>query len=210
MRITTKATYDMATGDLLEWEGYEYEGPVELAGGGPSSEQKAAAASQAAATNQAAQTSKDMLNIYKNQYAKIEPFATSRMNNGLPFFPALTDFAKGTTAQAYAPAYSALNKRMSSMGALPSGFRTQALSDLDASKARSFDQNLVNNLLLNETAKNNAAAMLVNQQQLSNPLGWSGAVTQGNSALMNAPLANSGLGGILGGIAGGAMSALPF
>lgn len=179
-------------------------------GGGPSDEQKRAAAAQEEANKQSAQTSKDMLNIYKSQYAKIDPFATQRMNNGLPFFPALTDFARGTSAQAFAPAYASLNQRLNSMGTLPSGFRTAALSDLDASRARSFDQNLVNNLLLNETAKNNAAAMLTGQQQMSNPLGWTQATTQGNQAIMQAPLQSQGVGSIIGGIAGAASKMMPF
>jgi hypothetical protein len=178
-------------------------------GGGPSQSQKDAAASQARATDQASRTSADMLNVYKSQLGKIDPFATSRLNNGLPYYKALTDFSSGTNAKAYAPAYAALNRRFSSMGAMPSGFRTQALSDLDAARARDFDSSLVNNLNLNETAKNNAAAMLTGQQQLANPLGWTGQTMQGNSSIMNAPLASPGIGGLIGGIAGGALSAIP-
>lgn len=179
-------------------------------GGGPSSEQKAAAASQAAATQQAAQTSKEMLGVYKSQLAKIDPFATSRLNAGLPFFNSLTDASKGQIAQAYQPAYAALNRRLSTMGALPSGFRTTATTALDAAKARDFDSGLLNNLMLNETAKNNAAAMLTGQQQMANPLGWTNATMQGNQSIMQAPLASPGLGGMLGGLAGGALSAIPF
>jgi len=41
MRVTTKAVFDIESGDLLEWEGYDYEDPVELACGGPSAAQKA-------------------------------------------------------------------------------------------------------------------------------------------------------------------------
>lgn len=179
-------------------------------GGGPSDSQKRAADAQAAATQQATKTSQDMLNVYKRQLGLIEPFATSRLNNGLPFFPALTDYSKGTTAQAFQPAYAALNRRFASMGALPSGFKTQAVSDLDAQRARAFDSQLVNNLMLNETAKNNAAAMLTGQQQLANPLGWTGAAMQGNQSIMNAPLASPGIGGVLGGLVGGAASGIPF
>lgn len=178
-------------------------------GGGPSQQQKDAAAAQANATNQAARTSQDMLGVYKSQLAKIDPFATSRLNSGLPYFGALTDFSNGTNARAYAPAYASLNRRLSSLGPMPSGFRTQALTDLDASRARDFDSSLVNDLNLNETAKNNAAAMLTGQQQLANPLGWTGQTMQGNSSIMNAPLASPGIGGLIGGIAGGALSAIP-
>jgi hypothetical protein len=207
MKITTRAVYDIETGRLLERDSFDYEGPLELAGGGPSQSQKDAAAAQADATRQASETQRQMLDVYKGQLGKIEPFATSRLNNGLPFYNALTDFSKGTTAQAYQPAYAALNRRLTTMGALPSGFRTQALSDLDAARARAFDQNQVQNMMLNETAKNNAAAMLTGQQQLANPLGWTNATMQGNQSIMQAPLASPGIGGILGGIAG---AALPF
>ena len=178
-------------------------------GGGPSQQQKNAAQAQADATNQSAQTSRDMLGIYKNQYAKIDPFATNRLNNGLPFYKALTDYNNGTTAQAFQPAYAALNRRLSSTGAMPSGFGLQARTDLDAQRARAFDSGQVNNMMLNETAKNNAAAMLTGQQQLSNPLGWTGQTMQGNQSIMNAPLASPGIGGLIGGLAGGALSAIP-
>jgi hypothetical protein len=178
-------------------------------GGGPSQQQKDAAASQAEATNQASQNSRDMMGVYKSQLGKIDPFATNRLNNGLPFFNQLTDATSGTNAQAFQPAYAALNRRLSGMGALPSGFRTQALSDLDASKARSFDSGLTNNLMMNETAKNNAAAMLTGQQQMANPLGWTGATMQGNQSIMQAPLASPGISGLIGGLAGGALSAIP-
>ena len=151
-----------------------------------------------------------MLSAQKAQMAKIDPFATSRLNNGLPFYGALTDYGKGTLAQSYLPTYASANRRMSSMGALPSGFRENVLGSIDAQKARDFDSQQVNNMMLNETAKNNAAAMLTGQAQLANPLGWTNATMQGNQSIMNAPLAKPGLGGMLGGLAGGAMSAMPF
>lgn len=215
MWVTTKAVYQMNdAGDyeLVSMEGYEYEGPVAMCGGGPSDSQKQAAASQAQLNQQDMQTQQQMLQMYKDQYAKVNPFETNRMNNGLPYFNALTDYTNGTNAQAFKPAYAALSQRISANGALPSGFGQQLTSDLDAQKARSFDSGMTNNLALNDTAKTNAAAALVGQQQLSNPLGWSQAVTQGNSAIMNAPLASPGIGGMLGGMAGAALSnpAIPF
>jgi len=209
MKITTKAVFDIETMQMESWEGFEYAGPTERAGGGPSQQQKDAAASQANLTNQTAQTSRDMLGIYKNQYAKIDPFATNRMQNGLPYYKSLTDFASGTNAKAFAPAYAALNRRLSSTGPMPSGFGMQARSDLDAARARDFDSRLQDNLALNETAKDNAAAMLTGQQGMANPLGWTGATMQGNQSIMQAPLASPGLGGLIGGIAGGALSAIP-
>lgn len=176
-------------------------------GGGPSSEQKSAARSQEQLNAQTAANSREMMQVYKDQLHKIEPFATSRMNNGLPFFDSLTDSSSVQNGQAWAPARAAMIRRFSKMGDLPSGMRERSLADLDSSRARAFDSGLRDNLLVNETAKNNAAAMLVGQQQMANPLGWTGAATQGNNAVMNAPLQSAGMGGLLGGIAGGAASA---
>lgn len=43
MKITTKAVYDIATWELLEWEGYEYSGPIEEVKGGASKAEQSAA-----------------------------------------------------------------------------------------------------------------------------------------------------------------------
>lgn len=179
-------------------------------GGGPSAAQNAAAASQAKLTDQSAQTSREMLDFYKQQQGKIDPFATSRLNNGLPFANAMSDASNGTIARSFAPLYAQQNRRFSGFGALPSGFREQARTDLDAQRARAFDQGQIQNLLTNEQAKTQGAQMLTGQQQLANPLGWNQSAMGGNSSIMNAPLQSPGLGGLIGGIAGGAMSAIPF
>jgi hypothetical protein len=183
-------------------EFFSYQGEVARCGGGPSSQAKAASAAEAAATLQNTKTQQDMLNFYKTQQLKIDPFATQRLNEGLPFFNALTDFSKGPIEQAYAPQYAALNRRLSSMGALPSGYRTQAITALDALKARDYDSSIVNNLLMNEQAKQQAAGLLTNQQTGANPLGWAGAVTAGNSAIMQGMPPSPGIGGVLGGAFG--------
>jgi hypothetical protein len=176
-------------------------------GGGPSKEQKAAARSQEQANAQNAATQREMLGIYKDQFKKIEPFETERMKNGLPFFNALTDFSSGTNAQAFAPARAQLLRRLGGQS-LPSGFREAALTDFEGDRSRAFDSSLRENLLIQEQAKNNAAQALTGQQQLANPLGWSQAVTQGNNAVMNAPLAKPGIAGLLGGVAGGVGAAM--
>src|SRR4051794_3796714 len=112
-------------------------------GGGPSRAQNEAASAQANLSNQAATASKDMLDFQKHQMGLIAPFATERMQNGLPFYNSLTDATNGTTAQAFKPAYAALNSRMSTQGALPNGFGQQMTTDLDAQRARAFDSGLV-------------------------------------------------------------------
>lgn len=213
MWVTTKAVYQMNdAGDyeLVSMDGYDYEGPIAHCGGGPSRAQNDAASAQAAASNQASANSREMMDFQKQQMGLITPFATNRMQNGLPFYNSLTDSTNGTTAQAFKPAYAALNQRMSTQGALPNGFGQQMTGDLDAQRARAFDSGLVGNMVMNDNAKTNAAGMLTGQESLANPLGWSGNAMQGNSSIMNAPLAKPGIGGMLGGIAGGAMSAIPF
>jgi hypothetical protein len=72
-------------------------------------------------SDQSAQTSREMLDFYKQQQAQITPFATSRMNNGLPFANAMSDASNGTIARSFAPARAQLQRRLSSFGSLPSG-----------------------------------------------------------------------------------------
>jgi hypothetical protein len=84
--------------------------------------------------------------IQKDAYDSIKPFATSRMNGGLPFFDVLTDYTGSTTA-AYAPGRSAILRRFDTMSGLPSGMKEQTLADYDANEARGFDQNMINNLV---------------------------------------------------------------
>lgn len=180
-------------------------------GGGPSPAQNAAAASSANLSNQEGAAMQTGENRATAAYNQINPYATSRLNNGLPFYAGMQDYAGGPSATAYAPAKAAVMRRYGSMGsAAPSGSEQQNLTNVDASRANAFDSSLVNNQMLNETAKNNAAAMITGQQQLANPLGWAGAQSGTNSSIMNAPLATQGLSGLYGGLAGGAMSAIPF
>ena len=149
-------------------------------GGGPSQAQQNAAQAQANLSNQTAQTAADQTAFMKSQEQKIDPFATSRLNGGLPYFNSLTDYSNGTTAAAYAPGRAALLQRFNTMSGLPSGMKEQTLSDYDANEARAFDQNMVSNLNTNEQAKQGAAALLTGQEQISNPVGYTSAAMQGN------------------------------
>lgn len=190
---------------------FDYEGPVALCGGGPSPEQRQAASSQANLTAQTAKIAGDNQQMVKDQFAKIDPYATSRLQNGLPFKNALTDFSAGTNAQAYAPARAAMLRGLSRFGsALPSGFKTQAMNDFEENRAHAFDSDQVNNLMGDEAAKGNAASVLTGQQQIANPLGYTSAAMQGNQSIMQAPLQKAGMSGLLGGAVSGAMSAIPF
>jgi hypothetical protein len=66
---------------------------------------------------------------------------------------------------------------------------------------------MVNNLLMNEQAKSDAARVLTNQAQVLNPLGYYSGAQQGNNSIMQAPLQRPGLAGLIGGVAGGASKA---
>lgn len=178
-------------------------------GGGSAPEVERGAHAQEALNRQTTAAGGQMLGRFNNLYGQITPFATSRMKSGLPFFNSMMDYSSGTNAQAFQPAYGALNRRLASMGPMPSGFRTQAFTDLDAQKARSYDEQLRNNLLMNEAAKTQGAGMLMSEQDRMNPLGWTNAATQGNQVVMGTP-ASPGVGGMLGGAFMGGLSRMPF
>lgn len=208
MWITTRATYDIATGRLLAWEGFKYHGMVDRCGSGPSEEQKTAAASQAALNAYLISSGTANQTRVNKNYDLIEPYASERLKSGLPFFGALTDYGKGTTGRAFQPARAALERRLSSFGSLPSGFAEQSRRDLDTAQAHAFDDSMRSNLLMNEQAKQDATRILTGQAQVLNPLGYFGTATSGNNSIMQAPLQKPGFAGVLGGLTGGALGAL--
>lgn len=179
-------------------------------GGGPSAEQKAAASSQANLTNQLAGVANRQQDFFEKQQNTVNPFYLSRMQNGLPYMNQLTDSSSGLTARAFAPARQALLQRLGTQQGLPSGFREQALTDLDSQQAQSFDQQLLQAQQMNEAAKAGGAAGLMGQAQMANPMGYYGGAMGGNQSIMQAPLQRPGIGGLLGGVAGGLASAIPF
>lgn len=139
----------------------------------------------------------------QDQQNKVNPFYTDTMNKGLPYMSNLTDAAGGNTARAFAPARAQLEQQLGHMqNNLPSGFATQARTDLASNQARAFDDQLQQAQGANFQAKQQGASGLLGQAQIANPTAYSGQATQGNYALMNAPLAKPGLGGLLGGIGG--------
>lgn len=212
MKIIRKIEFQMTDSGMEETfrDDHFYDGPIEHCGGGPTAAQNAAASSQANLTNQLsgiAGRSQDFLEAQQN---KVNPFYTSRMQNGLPYMNALTDSAGGTTAQAFAPARAQLMRSLGSQQGLPSGFREQAISDFNEGQGQAFDQNLISALNANEQAKQAGASGLLGQAQIANPQGYFGAAMGGNQSIMNAPLQKPGLSGLLGGVAGGLASAVPF
>lgn len=180
-------------------------------GGGPSSQQRAAATAQANLSNKLSDVFGQQFAFQQQQQQKANPFYTSMMQQGLPYFGALTDAAAGTNAQAFQPAKAQLERQLGQQAnMLPSGFAEQARTDLAANQARAYDQNLVGNLGSNFAARQAGASGLLGQAQIANPAAYSGQALQGNQSIMQAPLASPGLGGLLGGMAGGLVSAMPF
>jgi len=180
-------------------------------GGGPSQEQKNAAQSQANLNNQLSGDFGQQYQFQQQQQQAANPFYKSLMNNGLPYYANLTDAMAGNTAQAFAPAKAQLNAQLGQgANALPSGFATQARTDLAAQQGRAFDQSLQGAQGANLQARQQGASGLLGQAQIANPTAYSGQALQGGQSIMQAPLASPGLAGLLGGLGGGLASALGF
>ena len=137
----------------------------------------------------------------------VSPFYQDRATNGLPYYQNLIDQTSGTSAQAFAPARAALNRRLGAQPGLPSGFREGATRDLDEAQAQNFDQGLVGAQAAQEEAKQRGIQGLA---EVNNPMPYYSGAMGGNQAVMNANLRKPGWGGVLGGVAGGLASAIPF
>jgi hypothetical protein len=180
-------------------------------GGGPSQAQQNAAQAQANLSNTLGQAFQSNEAFKEKQQQAVNPFYTGLMNQGLPYMANLTDATSGNVARAFQPAQQQLEKTLGqNANALPSGFATGARSDLAANQARAFDQSLQGVQGANLQAKQQGASGLLGQAQIANPTAYSGQAVGANQSIMQAPLASPGLGGLLGGIGGGLMSALPF
>lgn len=180
-------------------------------GGGPSQQQQQAATAQTNLDNTLGADFGQQFQFQQAQQNKANPFYTSLMQQGNPYLANQTDAAGGNNAAAFAPARAQLERQIGQGGnALPSGFATQARTDLAANQARSYDQGLNSIQQGNLATRQQGASGLLGQAQIANPTAYSGQAVQGNSSVMNAPLASPGLGGLLGGLAGGLASAIPF
>ena len=190
MRVTTKITVDIESGEVLEHFWYEYTGPVDRACGGdalaPAKQQEA---QSQVALNNALQTG------YTQRNNAQTPFLMDRMKNGLPYFNDLIDFNNGTLARAAAPQRASLLRGLSGFGdTLASGFKEGVIGDFNANLARQFDDSMVSALGQNEATKENAANML-------NPLGYAGAATGAAGSVLSAPPVNTGgFGNFMGGL----------
>jgi hypothetical protein len=186
-----------------------YDGPWELTGGGPSPEQKAAAASNAMLSGKLADVAERNENYTEAQRNKTTPFYTNLMNAGPDYTPAALDYAGGTNARAYAPARAALMRRLGATTGLPSSAREQALTDFDMTRARGYDDSLMSILADRQAARERGAAGIMGEAQQANPLGYYSGAMQGNQSILQAPLQRPGAAGLIGGILGAASKFAP-
>ena len=197
MRVSTRVVIDIETGTIIERESFIYRGSVGFVCGGDSlAKQK-----QAAADAQA-QAAKTMSGIAASRNAVQQPFLEDLTKNGLGYLPQMLDYTNGTLAKSEAPERAALNRNLAGFGdTLPSGFKTQTQTDFNSKEGNLFDQNVVNALNTNQSAKMSAAEQL-------NPLGYYGGSTGANSSVLSAPPVQSGgVGNFLGGAASGLLNA---
>lgn len=195
MKITTKLVINIETGATIAHEWYEYDGPIaKLCGGDALSDAKLQAAKsqgqlaqeQGALANQAAGT--------------FMPFFSDLAKNGLSFMPQLEDYSSGTLAKSFAPARAAQARQLAGFGdTLPSGFKQQQQTNLNAQEGQAFDQNQVQNLMMNQQAKEGAA------QQLNPAAFFSGASGSNGSILGAGPVNSGGVGNWLGGALSGVL-----
>jgi hypothetical protein len=175
-------------------------------GGGPTGQQKQAATDQQNLANQQGAAAGRQEQFTEAQQNKVNPFYSSMMQNGLPYASQMTDAASGLNARAFAPARQALNQQLGTQQGLPSGFATQARTDLNSNQAQGFDQQLLSGLQANQAAKQQGAAGLMGQAQMANATGLYSGASSANNSVMQAPLQSPGMMGVLGGVAGGLAS----
>ena len=211
MKITTKAVFDIASGELLDWEGFDYEGPLELAGGGPSNTQKQAQQQQLQNAQQEGALANQSAGKFNTFTGEVAPFYQMEQKNGLPFYNNLNDFASGTSARAYAPVRADFLRRTASMGSLPSGSKAAGINDINEAQARDFDSTLIQNMMANFATKQAGAAGTTGLAQIVNPAAFYGGSTQAATGATQPlqPAFNPWM-GVLGGAVQGATSALPF
>lgn len=180
-------------------------------GGGPSSTQQAAAGQQLSNAQQEGQLAGQSAQKFNSLYGQAQPFYSSEMTNGLPFYNNLTDFTSGTVAQAYNPAKANFLRSTSTMGALPSGFKSAGMNDINEAEGKTFDSSLVNNMMANFATKQGGAAGLAGLMQAVNPAAFYGGSSASAGSAMQPlqPQANPWM-GVLGGAVQGASSAIPF
>jgi hypothetical protein len=220
MYISTRIVFDMETGALISRDGFEYVGAVELCKG--DSTAKAAEQQQASFDSQ-------LMAAFQQQFGKqsaVTSYLTSKLQPMIdnPTGVSAADLAAARTSSddqfssAYQNAQKALNAKMATSGdsQLPSGVGAQLNSALLQAEAadKATGQNTIT--MQNEQLKQqnywNAVNGLNGVATTENPLGYANSATSGSGAVANlsqAVTASSGptFGSIIGGLAGGALSA---
>ena len=109
----------------------------------------------------------------KTAFGTALPYYQERVKKGLPFFNELVDYRGGTTARAAAPRRAALIRQMRQGGLSPTDPAYMAtMGDFEANLGRGFDDQMVQNLMANEAAKQSAAGILMNYGQAMDPLAY--------------------------------------
>lgn len=205
MKIIRRIEFQMTDSGMEELfrDDFEYSGPIELCGGGPSAAQNAAAASQADLTKQLGATAAQNEAYTEAQRNKTTPFYTDMMENGPGYYNAAMDAGSGVNARAYAPAEAAMERSLGASTGLPSGYKDQARTDFNEARAQGYDGNMMATLADRQATKERGAAGIMGEAQQANPLGYYQGAEQGNSSIMNANLRKPGLAGTIGGLVGG-------
>jgi hypothetical protein len=224
MFITTCATFLIATGELISRDGFEYDGPVDLAcGGGPSQAQQSLAATQQQFYNTMTQNyaqnfagQQNILNTLKGAWAPILAAGPGQYGFTPAEDAAMRSAATQGTAANYAAASRAVNANLAAKGGdafLPSGAATQVNSQVAQAAA---SQQSSENLGITQAGYaqglsnfNNASKVMGGVADTLNPAGYlSGTNTAGSdaytSAYENQQMANAAspwnaVSGILGG-----------
>lgn len=116
-------------------------------------------------------------------------FFGNEMQNGMPYYRNMTDYAGGNTAQAFAPARGQLLRSTSQYQNLPSGYRDALMTNLNAQQGRAFDSQLMQAQIAQQQAKQQGAAGLTGEEQIaaSQALGYGSQAGNANQSILNAP-----------------------
>jgi hypothetical protein len=145
--------------------------------GGPSQAQQQQQQAQLTATNQNAALSKQLGDIFTSGEQATQPFYTSLLNQGLPYFNAQSQYSTSALAPQINQAQAAQKSKEAGYGgALPSGFADAASRDISTQGAEMFDQNQLSLLQQQEQAKMAGAAGL-------NPLAAGQTASQTNAGI---------------------------
>jgi hypothetical protein len=128
-RVNTEVVLDIGTGKVLSKKFHRYWGKWELACGGPTSQQTAAATSTA-------NIDSTLAGMFQTDATQTQPFYENLLANGLPYFNAQSQYSTSALAQGEGQAEAAQSRSLAGEGStLPSGFATAAKTDLQGKTA---------------------------------------------------------------------------